>query len=859
MNAPSPTTSSAGTGTTATGFGATKVAIDAIDRKIMGLRARLTPDPYCDPAFRDEYVTYLSPGSSATVPRSGGLSGLEDSVSDGASGSGRVWDEDDYYPLLGTDHKPQRASQIQDEQEASSAHTTQERYSPLRESGWKHDRQHGNRSDSQAMLDISQDRGLVNPHHHSDGDKDAGSVLRDEDQDISYDRDQNRERDTEGNGSVRWYGNHDRDRANQHDHHGIDRHKEPENRNRLLVRDRAHYSHKLSSNESERNDIGQPRHRNDPYRGHNGSSIPPSPPNEVSDNTKAKKQLSISREDIDYYPLARLPSMLSPTIPSVFDSDEADIGKTLGMITPTLPPYFDTDLSALGIRLEDDRHNRYSKMPSDPVLQSHDNSSTGKPRSRIVVLRVPSFKSGNTAPRKRDLSENVREDAKRRKLENALASREQKAKPAVSAIPQSSTDKALSISAISSKSSLKIATVAAGIASKSSRTTSPISSLSPQHPIVFSKENISSSKLITSPLDRQAATPPSQVVAPNDAASTPGTPSTKKSTLAEYNKRRLIAGGDASFSPASHKNEYANDKVSASTTHRLSSIDSSHNTIQKTSSNGGVSSNTQAAQVLERKAQKWIAIATDRKHESDRQKEAGDLKVASLYAMDALLAYLVGFYYDDKCLTIKNRVPSDKNWSTLVPFTRHLVTLHESSKAPFLAGLSYQIRAVVYLRMAGYQRQTVKALQHSSVVEARESGTAESPETTASGGSSTNNHVAEVTELLTKASRNMDLAAYDFQRATRMFPIEAVIERCPQTWRRRALPAEHLSQSMSAVMGGGSSGPGLRPLEDQFVLPIQMYSSVREVAAFGASLLREWADQNNLKYESVLAKGTSEQ
>ncbi|KAK9321399.1 hypothetical protein V1517DRAFT_262480 [Lipomyces orientalis] len=570
--------------------------------------------------------------------------------------------------------------------------------------------------------------------------------------------------------------------------------------------------------------------------------------------------MPILREEIDYYPLTPLPSMLSPTIPSVFDFDEVDIGKTLGMITPTLPPYFDTDLSALGIRVEDDRPNKYSNIPSDPVLRRQDNPLIDNPRSRIVVLRVPSFKSENTAPRKRDLSESVREDAKRRKLENALASRQQKAKPTVSGTPQSSTDKAPPIPASSSsKSALKITTVAAAIASKSSGTASPISSMSPQPSIVSSKEKTSSSKQTASPLDRQAATPPSQAVAPHDTASTPGTPSTKKSTLAEYNKRRLIAGGDASFSPASHKMEYENDKVSAPTTHKLSSIDSSHNTIQRTGSNGGVSSNTQAAQVLERKAQKWIAIATDRKHDSDRQKEAGDLKVASLYAMDALLAYLVGFDYDDKCLSIKSRVPSDKNWSTLVPFTRHLVTLHESSKAPFLAGLSYQIRAVVYLRMAGYQRQTVKALQHSTVVEAREGGTAESPETTASGGSGTNNHFAEVTELLTKASRNMDLAAYDFQRATRMFPIEAVIERCPQTWRRRALAAEHLSQSMAAVMGGGSSGPGLRPLEDQFVLPIQMYSSVREVAAFGASLLREWADQNNLKYESVLARGTSEQ
>ncbi|ODQ76399.1 hypothetical protein LIPSTDRAFT_131741 [Lipomyces starkeyi NRRL Y-11557] len=569
----------------------------------------------------------------------------------------------------------------------------------------------------------------------------------------------------------------------------------------------------------------------------------------------------MSREAIDYYPLTPLPSLLSPTIPSVFDSDGADIVNTLGMITPTLPPYFESDLSGLGIRFDDDRNNKHRNTPSDTVVESHGHTTIDKPRSRIVILRIPSVTAELTTRTKRDLSENLKEGTKRRKVD-AIASRFQKTpSTARNTTPQLSTESALSTSSGSSKLSSKAVTAAAttasvGVRSPTVGVTPP--SLSP-HPVLSSKEKVVASILTTSPSDHQAATPPSQVAAANDAASTPGTPSAKKSTFAEYNKRRLIGGGDASVSPSSQQNESTNDKTFLSNTHKLSSTESSHNNLPRTSSNGSVSLTSQAVQVLERKAQKWIAIATNRKHESDRLREAGNMPLASLYAMDSLLAYLVGFDYDDKFFSIKSRVPSDKNWSTLVPFTRHLVTLHESSKAPFLAGLGYQIRAVVYLRMAGYQRQTVKALQHSSMPEVRESGTTESPEPAASGPSPTNNHVAEVTELLTKASRNMDLAAYDFQRGARMFPIEAVIERCPNTWRRRALAAEHLSQSMPAVMGGGSSGPGLRPLEDQFVLPIQMYSSVREVAAFGASVLGEWAEQNKLKYESVLAKGVLEQ
>ncbi|KAK9350324.1 hypothetical protein V1523DRAFT_420198 [Lipomyces doorenjongii] len=871
MNVPSPTPSSTGNGTTTTGPAATKVTMDAIDKRIMGLRARLTPDPYCDPAFREEYVTYLSPGSSATVPRSGGLSGLEDSVSDAVSSSGRAGHEDyeEYYPISDTDPEPHISSQTLDGQEASNANATQrkvQKYTPLRESVSKH----GGQEDwdtARVRRDTkpgrSRDGDLGFRDNHSDGDEDSDSILKGNDRYRYHDRDQARARDSQRNGITDTDRDRDRVRAKEHDSHSIDRHKElgkVDDRNRIHERQRAHENARSTGKVLDRTDSG--RTRDSQGHGHNGSAIPPSPPNEKSDKTKTKtkKEKPLSREAITYYPLTPLPSLLSPTIPSVFDSDGADIVNTLGMITPTLPPYFESDLSGLGIRFEDDRNSKHRKTPSDTLLQSHGTSTIDKARSRIVVLRIPSFTAELTTHTKRDLSENLKEGTKRRKVENAIASRlHQTSSTARSTTPQLSRESALSTSSGSYKLSSKaITAAAASTASRSPTVASTTPSLSP-HPVLSSKEKVVSSIQTTSPSDHQAATPPSQVAAANDAASTPGTPSAKKSTFAEYNKRRLIGGGDAPVSPASHQNEFANDKTFLSNAHKLSSTESSHSTLPRTSSNGSVSLNSQAVQVLERKAQKWIAIATGRKHESDRQREAGNMPLASLYAMDSLLAYLVGFDYDDKFFSIKSRVPSDKNWSTLVPFTRHLVTLHESSKAPLLAGLSYQIRAVVYLRMAGYQRQTVKALQHSSVPESRESGTMESPEPTASGSSTTNNHVAEVTELLTKASRNMDLAAYDFQRGARMFPIEAVIERCPNTWRRRALAAEHLSQSMPAIMGGGSSGPGLRPLEDQFVLPIQMYSSVREVAAFGASVLGEWAEQNKLKYESVLAKGVLEQ
>ncbi|KAK9239732.1 hypothetical protein V1525DRAFT_397490 [Lipomyces kononenkoae] len=832
---PTSTTSS----TTGSSLPTTAATMDAIDRRIMGLRARLTPDPYCDPGFREEYVTYLSSGSSPNIR--GVVSGLGDSAVDVVSSTGIGSTKDSDYHTSGTDHEPHISSESL-EAARNSVGTRNLKDSALRESASKKDRQGDWDRNKRVSRDTktygTQDGEVNSPDTRSEGEKNEESVYRKKDSE----KDNSRDKISRDSESIRTTDSlaRDRDTDTDHNRRRVEKHKEV---SKIREHDRTHDYSKVADTELDKEGGGLTR------QGRHGSVIPPSPIG-VSDEAKANKENPISHADIDRQSLSPLPSLLSPTLPAVFNSEGADAANNLGMITPTLPPYFESDLSGLGIRFTDDRGDNHRSTSSDSVRQSRGNSSIGKPRSRIVVLRIPSSADGPTTRTKRDISDNLKEDSKRQKVDNVMASRLHKGSSTGTTTPQLSTDNALSTSARLSKSSKAVSVAGSTPRSPRSEVTTP--SLSPR-PVLSSKEKPAFSIQNTSP--SVATGRPSISSTSNDATSAPVTPLAKKSTLAEYSKRRLIGGGDPPVSPASHQNEFTNDKSDMSTSRKMSTTESSHNTPQRSS----ISWNSQAAQVLERKAQKWITVATDRKHESDRQKEAGNMQLASLYAMDSLLAYLVGFDYDDKFLSIKSRVPSDKNWNTLVPFTRHLVTLNESGKAPFLAGLSYQIRAVVYLRMAAYQRQTVKALQHSASPDVRDSRTAKSPETTASGSSTNTNTVAEVAELLTKASRNLELAAYDFQRGARMFPIEAVIERYPHTWRRRALAADYLSQSMPTVMGGGSSGPGLRPLEDQFVLPIQMYSSIREVAAFGASVLGEWADQNKLKYESVVAKGVPEQ
>ncbi|KAK9382019.1 uncharacterized protein V2V93DRAFT_318576, partial [Kockiozyma suomiensis] len=377
------------------------------------------------------------------------------------------------------------------------------------------------------------------------------------------------------------------------------------------------------------------------------------------------------------------------------------------------------------------------------------------------------------------------------------------------------------------------------------------------------KEESKLSQISISPtkIDEVAVTPPPSAfalaAAASEGAATPDTPSTKKSTLAQYNSKRRAAGEE---SPASNSAKTAADHQANSKT---SSTGGAKSTLQRrnssNSSSNAASNNRKALQLLEAKVQRWISLATSHKHAADRQKETSDYKQASLLAMDALLAYLVAFDYDDKCAGIKGRVPSDKNWTTLVPFARHVINLHEKSESTPLIGVTYLTRAIVYLRMAGFHQSSARALQHSvqsSSAENNAGGESQSPETSVSGMSGSSS--AEVLEILAKLSRNIDLAAYEFQRGARLMSIDTIMEQFPQTWKRRATSASEIARGGLVPLGGSAQGPGLRPLEDAFMLPIQMNSSIREVAAFAASMLCEWAEKNGLKLETVLSRGVTE-
>ncbi|KAK7205570.1 hypothetical protein BZA70DRAFT_289490 [Myxozyma melibiosi] len=618
-----------------------------------------------------------------------------------------------------------------------------------------------------------------------------------------------------------------------------------------------------------------------------------------SKSEKSTKRKTLPREEIDY-PLTPLLPILSPTLPPVFDLEPPELSLTDAdsvpdwMISPTLPPVFDASVPESPIpplESQDGVGRPLRSVDVGSLLEKHRPSL--EPRKRkIVVLRLPLHRgevskmvkkethgevahpieakpAHNDGPstadkrikeleeQRRKIEERYRKEAEterelNRKLEQKMKKMEENAKELKRQLQKRERDLVREAELLTSKK--------------------------------VEEERARQNSVSPTKAEKVVMTPPPTALSSatiGEVASTPGTPNTKKSTLAEYNNKRKTTGDEApaDIKPSAKPKgtpDPASSKTSTPTTGKPQQASNDAN-----KSSAAPSANRKMVQLLEAKVQHWLTLATDRKHASDRQKEGGDLKLASVYAMDALLAYLVAFDYDDKCASIKGRVPSDKNWATLVPYARHVIKLHDQSNSSALAGATYLIRAIVYLRVAGFHQKSARALQHAAQASSSSSATtdgssmdqrdSQSPETSTSVSGSYSQ--TELIDLLLKFSKNVDLAAYEFQRGSRLIPVDVLMSQFPETWRKRvtsvsgmnAIASSNSGSSGSSAsagtfvhLGGSVPGPGLRPLDDNYMLPIQMTSSVREAAAFGSSLLREWSDRMNLKFESILTNGATE-
>jgi hypothetical protein len=225
-------------------------------------------------------------------------------------------------------------------------------------------------------------------------------------------------------------------------------------------------------------------------------------------------------------------------------------------------------------------------------------------------------------------------------------------------------------------------------------------------------------------------------------------------------------------------------------------------------------------QLLMIKYGRWSHLARKQKHESDNFMKQKRPLVAYVTAIDALLAYIVAFDYEDRAEVVMHRAKPARSWSTLVPYVQWLIKMLEGKGHSELIGLCYLIRALVHLRiLSSYEDQTIK-LDADSDAEA-------------------------FRELAIKQIKTREASNQDFKRGMRDLGLEVIERKFPKTWRGRTTTLQPVSKHEG----------GYRPLEDPYYLPLLSFSSLQEGAAFGYAIIREWADRQNIECNWVLIRG----
>lgn len=298
------------------------------------------------------------------------------------------------------------------------------------------------------------------------------------------------------------------------------------------------------------------------------------------------------------------------------------------------------------------------------------------------------------------------------------------------------------------------------------------------------------------------------------------------------------------------KSKNANGHSGHSDLNNSNGFSNSHSSNGSNGSNGSHSTNSSPTKgesrikELRSRMNKWITEARNKKHDSDRASSERNHRLATALALDALVCFMIGFEYEDRCEAARHQaqasrgnngsthsggvnkngsggtgsgpipaVPSaaapnskqvvlGRSWLSLVPFLAKLASSAKSVDAD-VAGVCYQVLAVVRLHVANYER--------------RSDGTPE-----------------ECAKLLYSALAN-------FSTGLRLLPLTTVRER------------------FGLTVKGGWSSTKLNPLQpdplhDRAALPLHVNSTLGECAAFALRIGMKWAEMEGIAYEWEAAK-----
>lgn len=270
-------------------------------------------------------------------------------------------------------------------------------------------------------------------------------------------------------------------------------------------------------------------------------------------------------------------------------------------------------------------------------------------------------------------------------------------------------------------------------------------------------------------------------------------------------------------------------------------------------------------------------------------------KKSIAYGMDSVLGYLIAFEYHDRADQLVRRSRQTGNWNSLVKYIDWLIALIQSVADQSLSnsnsnndkktdedlfksliGLCCQLRAMVYMRVSQCYHELMLRVMNSSTSTGQLSGG--SPDSSSGNNGSGSVHGStrdsrdardlrdqrdrdSLSETDDSAHRLRDLATItskyfksqtevitEFKKGFKDLPVENVRLKFPKTWAAREVP-----DNSTGAGGKKSNSRGFRPMEDSYMLPLHVYSTLQEATAFACRILREWCARHNVEYESILA------
>lgn len=254
----------------------------------------------------------------------------------------------------------------------------------------------------------------------------------------------------------------------------------------------------------------------------------------------------------------------------------------------------------------------------------------------------------------------------------------------------------------------------------------------------------------------------------------------------------------------------------------------------------------------------WMTVAKEKKHEADHAQSDGEPKRAAAISLDSVLSFVVAFDYEDRADIVMKSILRPNSWYTLVPYMSQMIKVFDKTSYKQLMGLCYQIRALIYLRIAQSYAQAIKRMQqtnqssftfdHSNQLQkSPEHKNTNTPDTTNNNDDNKKPPSSDSLSSLTQKYISMQEASqHDFKRGFQLLSFDILKQEFPKTWSNKLRSSQPQIKQQHEYFS---------PTEDYFYLPLHTFSTLQEAAAFGYQVTKEWSDKQNVTCEWALVKG----